>query len=51
MTLKDIPDDIHRKFKVLCAERGIPMKVAIINFMASEVEHGEETKTRTNKVK
>ena len=30
---KNIPKDIHRKFKMICAEKGITMREAFIQFM------------------
>jgi phage terminase Nu1 subunit (DNA packaging protein) len=36
--LKDIPEDLKRKFKALCATRGKTMKEEILRLMKEEVE-------------
>ncbi len=36
--IKDVPEEIRRRFKVHCAEMGISMKEAILRLMDLEVE-------------
>lgn len=40
--LRDIPEDLHRRFKVKCVERGISMREAIIAIMGEDVARREE---------
>ncbi len=42
--IKDIPDEIKRKFKALCAERGITLKEAFLKYMREEVEKANKGK-------
>ncbi len=37
--IKDVPDEIRRRFKVHCAEMDITMKEAILRLMDLEVEN------------
>lgn len=36
--IKDVPDEVRRRFKVHCAQMGISMKEAILRLMDLEVE-------------
>jgi phage terminase Nu1 subunit (DNA packaging protein) len=38
--LKDVPENLKRKFKALCATRGKTMKEEILRLMKEEVEKG-----------
>jgi len=38
LIIKDVPDEIRRRFKVHCAEMDISMKDAILRLMDLEVE-------------
>ncbi len=42
--IRDIPDELKRKFKALCAERGITMKEAFLKYMTEEVEKAKKGK-------
>ena len=42
--IRDIPDELKRKFKALCAERGITMKGAFIKYMREEVEKASRSR-------
>ena len=42
--IRDIPDELKRKFKALCAERGITMKEAFLKNMKEEVEKAKKGK-------
>ncbi len=36
--IRDIPEELRRKFKALCAERGITLKDAFLKHMREEVD-------------
>lgn len=40
--IKDIPRELKRQFKAVCARRGTTMKAALLKFMLQQVE--EENK-------
>jgi hypothetical protein len=36
--IKDVPEDLKREFKAICALRGMTLKDTLINLMSKEVE-------------
>ena len=46
MIIRDVPDDLHRRFKVLCAEEGEPMKGKVIQIIREYVEKQEKKKAK-----
>ncbi len=37
-----VPDEVHKRFKVVCTEKEISMNQAIINYMKREVEKADK---------
>jgi len=44
MRIRNVPDEIHRKFKALCAEKGIDMNSYLLELLKKEVEKREKEK-------
>ena len=42
---RDVPDDLHKRFKVLCVEHGVSMNAKVIGLIREFVER-EEKKPR-----
>jgi len=42
--IQGVPDDLHRRFKVLATTRGESIKAAILRLMAEEVKRAEGKK-------
>ena len=49
--LKNIPNDLYRKFKVLCAEQELTIKDKFMGFMEDEVEEREATNKKVRSKK
>jgi plasmid stability protein len=45
MFVRQIPQDLKRKFKVLCAEKGISLQAAVIELMRQWVEEESSDET------
>ena len=41
---RDVPADLHRRFKVACASEGVPMKDKMIELMREYVKRQEKKK-------
>lgn len=39
---RDIPEELHRKFKSICAEKGISMKDAFIEYIKEQIVKKEK---------
>lgn len=46
ITIKDIPAEVRRKFKVLCAEREESIRSAVLRFMEQEIQKAEQEKQK-----
>ena len=44
LRIRNVPDELHRKFKALCAEKGIVMNDYLLEFIKKEVEKREKKK-------
>ena len=44
MRIRNVPDELHRKFKALCAEKGVVMNDYLMKFIKKEVEKREKEK-------
>lgn len=44
MRIRNVPDELHWKFKALCAEKGITMNDYLLEFIKKEVEKREKEK-------
>ena len=44
MQVRAIPDELHRKFKMLCAEQAIHMNKKVVELMRQAVEKREKKK-------
>ncbi len=42
MITRDIPDDLHKRFKLVCVEQGISMNKQIIELIRKHVERQEK---------
>ena len=39
---RDVPDDLHKRFKVLCVEHGVSMNAKVIGLIREFVEREEK---------
>jgi len=39
---RDVPDDLHKRFKMLCVEHGVSMNSKVIELIREFVEQGEK---------
>ena len=44
MFIENVPEDVHRRFKGVCAMQGVSMRESILQHMTSATETGEKEK-------
>jgi len=45
LQITGVPEDLQRQFKIVCLQKGMTMKEAVIKFMTEEVEKAQKGKS------
>lgn len=46
MLIREVPNSLHRRFKVLCVERGVSMNEKVIGLIKEYVEKQDKKKAK-----